>query len=762
MSTPNRAVAPSSAVAKVLAKLGALKKSTTGWMARCPAHDDRVASLAISEGSDGKALLHCHAGCTYDAIVATLNLRTADLFQTPTPAPIAAAIPKGADKVYDYRDADNVLRYQVVRFPPKEFRQRRPDGVGGWIWRTGKDVKRVPYRLPELRGHQTVFIVEGEKDADNLWALGFAATTNAGGAGKWGATETKAIKEAGVTRVVILPDNDKPGQKHALDIGTQCRKRDIAVTIINLPNLPPNGDVSDWLDAGHGRDDIETLLTTTPYVVPKGAPSATSPHPVVDVPPPIPQSAQYKKSDLGNAEYFRDRFGDRVRYDKQKDHWLLWHDHYWKPDINHATRRLAHEHVREWQRAVAEHVADPLVRKELLDFTGKLERSGAFDSMFKEAKTMLPICTSGDEWDGNDWLLGCPNGVIDLTTGTLRPGERGDMITLQVGAPYDPDAECPRWLKFLDEVFEGDTELIDYIQKALGYSLTGDMREQCFFLAVGVGSNGKSVFLDTLERVWGTYGMRANMRVFVKTASEEDKFHLADFQSRRLVFAAETSPEGRMNEHILKNFTGGESLRVERKYGHPFTIRPVGKIWLGVNHRPRVGDDSFGFWRRVRIIPFDRIFSGSTQDRSLALKLRAETPGILAWVVRGCLAWQKVVADGSRLAEPNRVMLATDSYQEENDLLAEFFETRTVAETDGVVTFAALYAAYREWALQDQGMNERHLLSLKGLGNKMQRRPYLRFKVHGSVRYRGLRLVQPAKDLFTEDVSEDDSDIDRR
>lgn len=225
-------------------------------MALCPAHDDRQPSLSISPGRDGRILCRCHGGCETSAIVATLGLTMADLMpETPKTAPKVV-------KTYDYRDRDGTLRYQAVRMDPKGFFQRRPDGKGDWI-RNMQGVARIPYRLPDLVGQEIVWIVEGEKDADRLHTLGLAATTNVGGAGKWAESYTKALTDCGAIWVIILPDQDEAGLEHAQTIAALSAKAGQTVTVLSLPDLPPKGDVSDWLDAGHTAADLQELADAT-------------------------------------------------------------------------------------------------------------------------------------------------------------------------------------------------------------------------------------------------------------------------------------------------------------------------------------------------------------------------------------------------------------------------------------------------------------------------------------------------------------------
>ena len=244
----------------VLARFESRKAIAGGFMVRCPAHEDRMASLAVSLGEGGKILLHCHAGCTVNAIVSALGLTLSDLFPDD---PHESASP---ETPYDYRDAAGELRYQSVRFykdGKKTFRQRRPDGHGSWIW-SMKGVDRLCYRLNQLQGREVVLIPEGEKDADRLWSIGLAATTNSGGAGKWTDDLTKQLVAAGIKRVVVLADNDAPGEAHAVQVARSCADADLFVKRILLPDLPPKGDVSDWLNAGHTKQELLAVIKNAP------------------------------------------------------------------------------------------------------------------------------------------------------------------------------------------------------------------------------------------------------------------------------------------------------------------------------------------------------------------------------------------------------------------------------------------------------------------------------------------------------------------
>jgi putative DNA primase/helicase len=253
-----------SPVEKILAKLPDAKANGKGWLARCPAHDDQRASLSIGIGDDDRVLIHCHAGCPTPAVLHGLGLTMSEMY--PDQGEKSGKRAKTIVAEYTYRDEDGNVLFQVVRYDPKDFRQRRPKASGGWDWSV-KGVRVVPYCLPELRAEPTrpVTVVEGEKDVDNLARIGVLATCNAGGAGKWTAEHAKHL--TGRT-VIVLADNDDPGRNHAEEVAVTLHGVAESVRIIDLPGLPLKGDVSDWIAAGGTKDVLTRLIEATPVWTP--------------------------------------------------------------------------------------------------------------------------------------------------------------------------------------------------------------------------------------------------------------------------------------------------------------------------------------------------------------------------------------------------------------------------------------------------------------------------------------------------------------
>jgi hypothetical protein len=263
-------------VEQILERLHGVQKTSTGWVAFCPAHTDRTKrSLSISRGRDGRALLKCFVGCPTEAIVAALNITMADLFPETLPSPSGRA---EIECTYDYTDEHNTLLYQVVRFRPKAFRPRRPDGHGGWIGNLENVPRRLLYRLPALAESPRVFLTEGEKDADALAAWGLPATTTQGGAAQWRSEYVEQLKALAVEDVVMFPDNDEAGAEYVSKASAAGLAAGLRVKVVRLPGLAHKGDVSDWIAAGGTREALLAIVDETPWLEAPRPAAATSVH----------------------------------------------------------------------------------------------------------------------------------------------------------------------------------------------------------------------------------------------------------------------------------------------------------------------------------------------------------------------------------------------------------------------------------------------------------------------------------------------------
>ena len=441
--------------------------------------------------------------------------------------------------------------------------------------------------------------------------------------------------------------------------------------------------------------------------------------------------ARFALTDSGNGEFFATHHGADLRFDHRRGRWLLWRGHRWQPDADGEVRRLAKAAMRQrLEEAVA--LGDSDGRVKAVRWAIASEARARIEALLYLAQAERPIADAGDAWDADPWLLGCPNGVVDLRTGTLRPGHRDDGITMTTAAGFDPDATCPRFEQFIIEIFSGDLELAAFAQRAVGYSLSGRTDEQVVLLCHGAGSNGKSTLLSTLASVFGDYAFNMPFATIELQQRGTIPNDLAALAGRRFVSASETNDGTRLNESRLKALTGGDPITARFLHQEFFTFTPVATFWLAVNHKPIVRDDSPGFWRRVRLVPFTEQFP---VDPTLAPTLRAEAAGVLAWAVRGCLAWQR---DG--LAAPAVVLEGTRIYQDDSDPLAGFLAEAIELAPGVEVTAGDAFQHYSRWA-DRQGLGKPpERLTATGLGRKLGERFPTR-TVHGRKHYVGLSRV---------------------
>jgi len=696
---------------KVLEKLpDAREVGDSQWEARCPAHDDRRASLSVAEADDGTVLLKCHAGCGADQITQAVGLTLRDLFPSSNgngkPKPQANGQTKSRlVKAYSYHDAEGNLVFQVVRFTPKDFRQRRPDGQGGWLWNLS-GVNRVAYRLPELLAadaSQPVFVVKGEKDCDTLAALGFVTTCNAGGAGKWA-----DLPELKGRRVVIIPDNDPPGQRHAEDVARSARKVGAAsVKILSLPGLPGKGDVSTWLIA-HAPEELHKLADAAEEWQPT-AETPTSEQTETEAPAPeavaLSLLASDGRTDAANAQRFVQKHGQDVRWCDPHSCWYVWSGKHWAQDRTRKAEALMSKVAADLWGEVRLLATDKSIERAVVDKAVQFVRGSNGANGIKNAlalvKSAIPVVP--EQFDTDHWLWNCPNGTLDLRTQELREHRREDYITKLCPTKYIPDATCPRWLDFLWMIHDGNQEVIDFDQRHSGYCLTGETREQVIRLDIGSGANGKSTALNCKLAVMGTdYAMQAPPNFLMQHKTDRHPTELYDLRGKRFVAATETGSGRSINEELVKLLTGGESVRARLCHKDNEEFKATHKLAIGTNNEPRIRGQDHAIWRRIAKVPYGVTFwnpDGAEtgppelkQDKALPEKLASEAEGILAWMVRGCLEWQRI-----GLAMPETVRAATDAYRSHQDIVGQFVEACCIASPEATTTFKALYEALQQW-----------------------------------------------------------------
>lgn len=410
-------------------------------------------------------------------------------------------------------------------------------------------------------------------------------------------------------------------------------------------------------------------------------------------------------TDLANAHRLQRLHGADLRYSETLG-WNVWDGIRWPADDTREVHRRAHATMRviAFEAAdllrmvpsaatVAEAEELQLQGEALIKHARKSQHEHAIGAAIGIAQSLDGIVCRADDFDADSLLLTVANGTIDLRTGELREARREDMITRASPVVYDAHAEAPTWLAFVDRIFAGDPELIAFMQRASGYSLTGETKEQCLFVCYGTGANGKTTFTEALSHVLGDFAIEAAGETFVdskKGRSTDNK--MADLRGARLVTTSETGDGNRLNESLVKRVTGGEKITANRLYAETFRFSPQFKLWLATNHKPQIVGDDLGIWRRLRLVPFTVTIPEAERDGDLPAKLRAEAPGILRWMVDGCREWME-----TGLRPPVSVTTATAEWRADSDLIAQFVDERcTVADYARAGT-GPLYEAFREW-----------------------------------------------------------------
>jgi putative DNA primase/helicase len=398
------------------------------------------------------------------------------------------------------------------------------------------------------------------------------------------------------------------------------------------------------------------------------------------------------RTDYGNAERLVAQHGQDLKYCHPWRHWFCWDGQRWRPDDTGGPARAAKLTVRSiYDEAASGRDEDE--RKAIAGWACKSEAAGRITAMLSLASSEADVVVLPEELDIDPWALNVENGTVDLHTGDLQPHDREDLITKIAGCRYDPKAEAPTWTKFLERVMDGNQELIAFLQRAVGYSLTGTTGEECLFIPYGTGANGKSKFLGAIHALLGGYAQQLP-RETLTTRQRNGNIpnDLAALQGIRFTTAIETRQGQRLDEELVKQLTGGDKIRARFLHAEFFEFRPAAKIWLATNHKPKITGTDDGIWRRIRLVPFEVTIPEDERDHDLAAKLEAELPGILAWAVEGCLAWQQ-----HGLKPPTAVASATDTYRQEEDLFGDFVEQCCVTG-DGCYGYAKdLHAAFVEF-----------------------------------------------------------------
>lgn len=436
-------------------------------------------------------------------------------------------------------------------------------------------------------------------------------------------------------------------------------------------------------------------------------------------------------TDLGNARRLVVRHGRDLRFCYAWDKWLIWDGQRWRVDDTGEIVRRAKQTVRAIL-AEAAAATDDAKAKDLAKHALRSQSAARIMEMIKLAESEPEIPVTTEALDVDPWLLNVTNGTIELRTGVLRPPDRADLITKVAPVAYDSGATCPTFDAFLSSILNGSAPLIRFVQRAIGYALTGSTREQAMAICYGSGSNGKTTLLDLVLDLMGEYGMQTSSETMMAKHGDAIPNDIARLRGARFVTAVETEQGRRLNESLVKQLTGGDRVSARFMRSEWFDFKPTFKLWMGTNHKPVIKGTERAIWRRIRLIPFAVTIPDDEQDKDLPEKLRAELPGVLQWALRGCLDWQR-----EGLAPPEAVTEATNGYRAEMDVLATWVADCCVTTPSVRAEAKLLYRSYSEWCEQNGERAE----SQRGFGQRLGERGYTPGKSGDKRYWRGIGVL---------------------
>lgn len=441
-------------------------------------------------------------------------------------------------------------------------------------------------------------------------------------------------------------------------------------------------------------------------------------------------NGQMQFTDITNRDYFLKAYGEKIRYCIMWDKFLVWNGTCWEIDrkgkVSEDCVEFVHQMYRGLRvindRALADAFEKHLIKSE------SFRRIQALVGLLKMSKT-IKVCD--DELDRDNFLFNVIENTLDLRNGKGLPPDPKHLITKNSRFIYNKEAKCPTWNMFLMQIFNNDYDLIHFIQKAMGYSLSGDVSEQCLFILWGTGANGKSTFLNTLQYLFGDYACSTGTETFMKKTSEQSN-DLARLRGMRLVTTSEAEQGKPLSESLIKQITGEDEITARFLYGEFFSFKPTFKIFMATNHKPKIRGADNGIWRRIKMIPFTVTIPPEQRDKTLGDKLIAENSGILNWLIEGYAMWKKEGLSN----EPDAVKEANEEYKLDMDSVGTF--VGDCFEIDASLKWRLhtriLYETYIKWC----NKNNERVMSQKWLAMRMQEKGFKRLATNGQRVWLGL------------------------
>ena len=438
-------------------------------------------------------------------------------------------------------------------------------------------------------------------------------------------------------------------------------------------------------------------------------------------------------TDLGNARNFAHTYAGKLRYVHGREQWLLWDGKRWKPDNKAGIMRYAKKFVNDLYRAAGV-PGDVNFNEKQVKWAIQSANKTRIDAMIALARSEADIAIEQEDLDRDNLLLNCANGTVDLRTFQLRKHDPNDLITRLVNVDYDPSADCLNWLKFLETVFAGDWDTINFMQRAIGYSITGVIAEHVLFFCFGSGANGKSTFIEIIAELFAEHTARLRTEALMMREKSAIPADIATLAGARLCVADENEADQRWAENTVKQLTGGDQITARFMRQNFFTFTPTHHLWSVGNHKPMVKGTDNGMWRRMRLIHFKVTIPEEKRDPDLRDKLRREFPGILAWAVIGTAEWRQHGVGWSPAVEAD-----TLEYRAEMDLIADIIEQCYERDEKAQLPVSEAWAAARKW-MQDAG-EERAISTQRKLSTLLLDRGWLKRKSHGREYWIGWKIA---------------------
>ncbi len=441
----------------------------------------------------------------------------------------------------------------------------------------------------------------------------------------------------------------------------------------------------------------------------------------------------FPRTETGAAERFVAFADGDARFAVAWGRWIVWSGETWTVDDRDIqVSALAKASMRQALDAAMKLPDDDKARAGLARWAIEFEARRKRESMIVLGRAEVGVAISHEELDARPMLLAVENGVLDLTNGTLRGPRRDDYLTKRSTVTFDPGATCPTWIAFLDRIMKSDQELISFLQRSFGYSLTGDIREHVLLFLHGGGANGKTTFVGILQKLLGPLACAAAPGMLQVRTHDSHPTEIADMFGMRAVIAGEVEQGRAWTEVLVKTLTGGDRLKARRMREDFWEFNPTHKLWVCGNHKPQVKGTDEAIWRRLLLVPFEVFIPTEERDAKLPEKLAEELPGILNWALAGCLSWQT-----GGLRAPEKVLEATAEYRRDQDQVGRFLAEKCEAKVGSEETAKDLYGAFRCWAI-DEG---EEFASQRVFGEGLAKRGFVRAKRTAGISWSGLALL---------------------